>query len=60
MVGNLGNGDKRRMVLVIPIVQTNNSYSKQNIVYLINGIDYNLSIASVFILNSNISVLRCI
>ena len=38
----------------------NNSYSKQNIAFLINGIDYNLRGTRVFILNCNVSVLRCI
>ena len=38
----------------------NNCYSKQNIAYLINGIDYNLRLIIVFILHCNVSVLRCI
>ena len=32
----------------------NSSYSKQHFAYLINGIDYNLRITRVFVLNCNV------
>ena len=46
-------------IYYIPIVHTTTVVVNKT-VYLINEIDYNLSVVRVFLLNSNIFVLRCI